>query len=492
MKKWSALGFLNENYLIILIFIAGLIPRFYDLGGESVWYDEAVSIAVSKLGFADIVKWIFDNKAETNPPFYYMVLSLWVPVFGDSELVSRLPSAFFGSLSILAIYALGKLLFGKKTGLIAALILATSAFHLRYAQEARGYTLMVCFILISYYSLLQLTIKRRVLYAVAYVASTALLVYTHYYGVMFILSQNIFCFTLLLKNKRIGELGIRGWLKLQVITVLFLLPCFVLLAVIALKIQKGFWVPEPSSEVIWQFYFIYSGSIYLLIIFLALSLYSLAGISKFRGRKPAAKPAKPTSARTGSGAPALTYGEKLYMLLVWMLVPIVIPYFISLVSSPILIFRYTIGASLAFFLLASSGVGNINNKWLVSAAVGLIVILSSFNVAGYYKTVHKPQWRELMSYVELNARPGDVIVVSPVYERVSAEYYNKRQDLKIVPLVKTFPLFEGLGDGNIWFVFHAHPESRKNSREGLGRKYNINEKSYYKLDLFQLREKSGY
>jgi len=47
MKKGSVLGFLNDNYLIILIFIVGVIPRFYDLGGESVWYDEAVSIAVS-------------------------------------------------------------------------------------------------------------------------------------------------------------------------------------------------------------------------------------------------------------------------------------------------------------------------------------------------------------------------------------------------------------------------------------------------------------
>ena len=56
MKKGSVLGFLIDNYLIILIFIVGVIPRFYDLGGESVWYDEAVSITVSKLGFADIIK----------------------------------------------------------------------------------------------------------------------------------------------------------------------------------------------------------------------------------------------------------------------------------------------------------------------------------------------------------------------------------------------------------------------------------------------------
>ena len=487
MKKGSVLGFLKDNYLIILIFIVGVIPRFYDLGGESVWYDEAVSITVSKLGFADIIKWVFDNPAETNPPFYYMILSFWVPVFGDSEFIARVPSAVLGSLSIFAVYAVGKLLYNKKTGLVAALILATSVFHIRYAQEARGYTLMVCLMLVSYYCLLQLTIKNRTMYAAAYVASTALLVYTHYYGVMIILAQNIFCLTLLIKYKKIGELGIGGWFKLQVITALFLLPCFVFLAVIALKIQKGFWISEPTSEDIWQYFTIYSGSIYLLILFLAFSLYSVIGLRKVKDSKRAKKSLGPASERPG--ALGISQGWRLYMLLLWMLVPVVVPFLISLVSSPILIFRYTIGASLAFYLLASNGIGNMNNRWPILAAAGLIVLFSYFNISAYYKTVGKHQWREVMSHIESNARSGDVIVVSPIYERITAAYYNRRKDIKIVPLVKTFPSFEGLGDGNIWFVFHAHPESRKNTREGLGRKFNINEMSYYKLDLFQLREK---
>ena len=487
MKKGSVLGFLKDNYLIILIFIVGVIPRFYDLGGESVWYDEAVSITVSKLGFADIIKWVFDNPAETNPPFYYMILSFWVPVFGDSEFIARVPSAVLGSLSIFAVYAVGKLLYNKKTGLVAALILATSVFHIRYAQEARGYTLMVCLMLVSYYCLLQLTIKNRTMYAAAYVASTALLVYTHYYGVMIILAQNIFCLTLLIKYKKIGELGIGGWFKLQVITALFLLPCFVFLAVIALKIQKGFWISEPTSEDIWQYFTIYSGSIYLLILFLAFSLYSVIGLRKVKDSKRAKKSLGPASERPG--ALGISQGWRLYMLLLWMLVPVVVPFLISLVSSPILIFRYTIGASLAFYLLASNGIGNMNNRWPILAAAGLIVLFSYFNISAYYKTVGKHQWREVMSHIESNARSGDVIVVSPIYERITAAYYNRREDIKIVPLVKTFPSFEGLGDGNIWFVFHAHPESRKNTREGLGQKYTINEMSYYKLDLFQLREK---
>lgn len=69
MSKVSALGFFKDNYLIILIFIVGVIPRFYDLGGESVWYDEAVSITASKMKFADLVNWVYTDTAEANPPF---------------------------------------------------------------------------------------------------------------------------------------------------------------------------------------------------------------------------------------------------------------------------------------------------------------------------------------------------------------------------------------------------------------------------------------
>ena len=177
------------------------------------------------------------------------------------------------------------------------------------------------------------------------------------------------------------------------------------------------------------------------------------------------------------------------MLLVWMAVPILVPYLISMVSSPILIFRYTIGASLAFYLLASRGIGNMNNRWLITAAVGLILALSGFTISGYYKSVYKHQWRELMTYIETNAGLDDIIVVSPIYESVSAEYYHERKDLTIIPLGKKFPSFENLGRRNVWFIFHASPENRATARAGLGGMYSVTELKFHRLDLFQLRDK---
>ncbi|HVY55961.1 MAG TPA: glycosyltransferase family 39 protein, partial [Thermodesulfobacteriota bacterium] len=138
-----------------MIFLLGLGLRIYGLGTESLWYDEAVSVSASRLGIADQITWNLSH-SDNNPPLYYSILHCWVSLFGDSEFSVRFPSAIFGSLSILAIYAIGNLLFGRKTGLIAALILATSVFHVWFSQEARAYTLLTLFTLLSFYYFLRL------------------------------------------------------------------------------------------------------------------------------------------------------------------------------------------------------------------------------------------------------------------------------------------------------------------------------------------------
>ena len=278
-EKQSFKALITNNYLLLLIFLAGLVLRIYDLGTESIWFDEAVSIMISKLGIIEQIKWNIAVN-ESNPPFYYLLLHYWVPYVGDSEFISRLPSAILGSVSILAIYAVGKLLFNKRAGLIAALVLATSVFHIRYSQEARGYTLMVFLSLVSFYSLVKLTSSRRRAYSVAFIVSSVFLMYTHYYGSLIIIVQNVFCFTLFLKNKKSGELSFWRWVKLQLILGLLFLPGFLLWAKVTFSIQKGFWVPEPAPGWILGFFTIYSGSLYLLILFAVFSFFSVISFRK--------------------------------------------------------------------------------------------------------------------------------------------------------------------------------------------------------------------
>ncbi|HSC34697.1 MAG TPA: hypothetical protein VLG45_05435, partial [Thermodesulfobacteriota bacterium] len=68
---------IKNNFILLAIFLLGLFLRIHHLGGESVWYDEAVSVAASKLGFVEQIRWSLAS-SDNNPPLYYAFLRVWV------------------------------------------------------------------------------------------------------------------------------------------------------------------------------------------------------------------------------------------------------------------------------------------------------------------------------------------------------------------------------------------------------------------------------
>src|SRR5262249_49597411 len=64
---------------------------------------------------------------------------------GDSEFALRSLSALAGLLTIACVYALGRALFSRGAGMIAALLVAVNAFSVYYGQEARMYAALALF-----------------------------------------------------------------------------------------------------------------------------------------------------------------------------------------------------------------------------------------------------------------------------------------------------------------------------------------------------------
>jgi hypothetical protein len=118
--------------------------------------------------------------------------------------------------------------------------------------------------------------------------------------------------------------------------------------------------------------------------------------------------------------------ENIYFLLSWLCLPVILPFTISLFSQPIFIHRYTIPASLAFYLLAAKGLSNINNKYVKLFFIIVIVFISLGVIGRYYKKGKNPNWKEAVSYIEANAKPGDIVMVGP---QVIFDYYSRRADL---------------------------------------------------------------
>jgi hypothetical protein len=144
--------------------------------------------------------------------------------------------------------------------------------------------------------------------------------------------------------------------------------------------------------------------------------------------------------RSHAGGP-----EKLYLLLLWLLVPLVLPIAISIFFRPMFVERYAIVATPALYLLAAKGVevassavsrlfsGSIRNALKVGtiglAAAGLVA-LSSERLGDYSNISYKPQWREAVQYVNIHAQPHDLILFAPRWEKVVLDYYLERSDVE--------------------------------------------------------------
>ena len=161
--------------LIVILFL-GLILRLINLG-QSFWLDEGAQVIESSRPFWQQ----FDLAADFHPPLYHLLLHFWM-LLGKSEVIIRIPSVLFGVLSVFLIYKTACRLGSKNAGLLAALFLAVSPYHIWYSQEARPYSL---FIFLS--SLLTLLWIRKIWQFYSLLA--VLLLYTHYFAPYILLSH---------------------------------------------------------------------------------------------------------------------------------------------------------------------------------------------------------------------------------------------------------------------------------------------------------------
>jgi uncharacterized membrane protein len=85
----------------------------------------------------------------------------WMARSGDTAYYVRLLSVLFGVATIPVIYLIGKRLSSPVVGLAAAVLLAFSPFHIRFAQEARMYTLLTLNTAVALYALVRLLTDPR-------------------------------------------------------------------------------------------------------------------------------------------------------------------------------------------------------------------------------------------------------------------------------------------------------------------------------------------
>jgi len=414
----------KETWILLIILLAGLLFRLYHLGSESLWLDEGISIRWARM---DLSQMINSASKDVHPPFYFVILHYWVALFGNSEIATRLLSSIFGVLSIAMIYQAGKLFFGRSVGLMAALILALSQFHIYFSQEARMYTLISLLSLCSMVCFLLLLRGKKYLRIAGYLLSNILLLYTHNFGFLIIAAQNIYMFVLFLRFKRVGEFTFSKWMILQIIPILFFLPWLMNPINQWLKIQKGYWMSPVSIRSIQQAFLDYSGAPVLCALFYALIMYAIL-FSFLRTKNKRIKVSN--LFKRSTRAEHINVQPGVCLCMIWVLTPILIPFIISKLSQSIYIIRVTIATSPAFYLLAAKGIKSVRNK-VLRIIIGIIIISNMLIcLRSYYTEVKKERWSEVIEYIESQAQSGDLLIFnSGSYLANIYNYYSARSDI---------------------------------------------------------------
>lgn len=419
MKKAKHRGFASQKTVgigLALIILLGLGLRVIDLGGASLWLDEGVSAARAGSSLARLVA---GSYPDPSPPLYYLILHFWIRVFGDSEFSIRFPSVIFGTLAIFLIYRFGAVFFNRKTGLIAAVFLALAAFPVYFSREARMYSLLLFLSLISYYYLGMMIRHGARRAGVWYLLATAGVLYTHNLGISTVLAQNIFLLIAFIQKGETSKLTARRWYTIQGALGLLYLPGLALVIQQWSGIRGGYWSPPLTAMDLGRTIQNFAGSAPAAVI------CSIAAAAAFlpSGIGAGSSPARGKNDLFSRGN---------LLLASWLLTPIILPFLISMVSTPIYIARITIAAAPAFYLLAARGVMRFAGRGKRIALTGIIGLLLLSSLRQFYRPGRNEPWREVTRLVETEAEPNDRILISPPwYRRLCFDYYRTRNDLTI-------------------------------------------------------------
>jgi mannosyltransferase len=405
--------------LLLTITATGAVLRFLCLSRKSFWLDEGVSVMLARLDLANLLHLLW--RREANMALYYGLLRIWLHL-GDGDYFVRSLSALISVAAIPVVYLLGKRLFSPAAGVLAAALFSVHAWQVRYAQEARSYSLYVLLSALSclfFLAAIEKPVHRR---WNAYIACSVLAIYSHFFAVLVVVAQwAAFYF---LRRDDVVNAGFRRSLK--TIGLLFL-P----LAVFIVFRGTGplSWIIRPRLADLHRFLLDLAGNggDLLLLLYAVCCAVALAGRAWSARKLPLAS------------WPYL-------FLLCWLFVPLGITLLFSLLRA-VFLPRYMLACVAPLVLLAAAGLTSLRPRWVAGILLVAMLALSVRGTWAYYRAdfdLGRENWRTGTQYVLQNAHRGDGILFHSAQARMPFEYYSEgqsqRQELHVI-----FPAYGGEG-----------------------------------------------
>ena len=413
--------------LPLLIILVGFALRLYQLGVQSLWYDETVSAFLAAQPVTDLIA---HTTGDIHPPGYYLLLHTWQQFSGSSEFALAFFSLMFGILLIPLTYLLARHVVNQQTALWVAGLIAISPYNVWYSQEVRMYTLGAATGLLAGYCALRALQGDSRQYWLGYVVAAAVGLYTLYYFAFLLIALNLLFLFYVLYPKA----------NLTAIRSLFIGNALVLIAYLPwlpIAWRQAINPPVPpwrSPPALWSIAVESWSALSLgqsvepaavwpiLIVTLALFLLGLDYLIKIDTHPTPSSPSPNLHIPPASFLLTYTFG------------PLMLIVLFSFIS-PLYHVRYVFTYSPAFCVVLGAGITWLATRIRFWVAVVALLVLVTASLYSLYQFHFNPRYRSddfraAVQFIQQRWQPGDVIVTNAGYTYTAFVYYSHLPNLE--------------------------------------------------------------
>ena len=182
------------------------------------WIDEGLSVGIASHSLTDIPSVL---RLDGSPPLYYLLLHVWISVFGNGEGETHGLSVAFALLTIPAALWAGRSLSGWRAGWMAAIVAALHPFLTYYAQETRMYALATLLSLLAVTCFIHAFVLRDRRFLAPFAILAVLLAFTHNWGLFILFATGVAFLLQLARSHERRRLLLDGLMAYGALVVLY-------------------------------------------------------------------------------------------------------------------------------------------------------------------------------------------------------------------------------------------------------------------------------
>lgn len=378
----------STQVVIAVALLGGIALRLHS--GSALWLDEALTVNIAELPLRHLVDAL---RRDGAPPLYYVLLHGWIGLFGNGDVAVRAMSTVFAVATIPLAYVAGTRIGGRRAAWFTVTLLASSPYAIRYATEARMYSLVVLLTVLGIIAVERAVRQATALRLLAVAAVAGALALTHYWALFLVAAS---CAVLLYRRRPRVAFAVGGGAALA------LAPWLPVL-LYQLAHTGAPWAPAPGLQVTVDAIVDFAGGynatgsgVFLGLLLMGLSLIGIWG----QGAAPGTVQLRWPGDRTTGTLALVGIGG------------LVLGVIASVVAGSGFASRYAAITLVPFLVVAAVGIRRLPSLRTQAMVLAVCVVLG---LVGGFVSVRSPrtQARSVADVLREHAAPGDVVAYCP-------------------------------------------------------------------------------